>query len=262
MLSRMPGLVVRVACIALFVFVLSPLAASAQVPDEFTNLKLLAGDVEKPKLVAIMRDWASGLGVRCAYCHVGPDNLQGMDFASDEKATKRTARKMLEMSFQINRTLLAELPTVSEDERQRAQVVSCYTCHRGQPRPPRNILVELSGTYHEGGVEAATTQYRELREEHYGRGRYDFGKGIVQLANRLMEGGKLDDAITALRVGLEDDPESADLHATLGLAHLRAGRLDEAEASLKRALELDPENGTAQWGMSQLEKAKASPEGE
>ena len=106
--------------------------SSAQVPDEFTNLRLLDPDIEKERLVDTMRDWAIGLDVRCNHCHVGPANLEGMDFASDDKPEKRTARKMLEMSRVINRELLKDLP-VAEDRR--SMIVSCYTCHRGAPKP-------------------------------------------------------------------------------------------------------------------------------
>ncbi len=111
------------------------IAASAQIPDQFTNLKLLDPEISKAQLVGTMRDWAQGIGQRCNYCHVGPDNLEGMDFASDEKPTKRTARKMLVMARVINRELLADLPTV---EGRRHMVVSCYVCHQGNERPPRN----------------------------------------------------------------------------------------------------------------------------
>ena len=240
--------------------------ATAQIPDEFTNLKLLDENIAKGELVATMRDWAGGLGVRCTHCHVGPDNLQDMDFATDEKPTKRAARRMLEMSRQINGSALAELPTVAEDGRERAQVVSCYTCHRGQPTPPRNLLQELSAAYRDGGIEAASAAYRELRAEHYGRGRYDFEKGPVQLATRLGEAQKTEDALSAIRLGLEFAPDSADLHATLGVTQLRAGRTDDAEKSLRRALELDPENATARWGMSRMEaleeRARSREEGD
>lgn len=110
-------------------------AGIAQIPDSFTNLQLLDPDIDKNQLVATMRNWADGIGARCNYCHMGPDDLVGMDFASDEKATKRTARKMLEMSRVINRELLADLPTA---EGRRHRVASCYTCHRGEAKP-KNI---------------------------------------------------------------------------------------------------------------------------
>ena len=94
-----------------------PAAAPAQIPDEFTNLELLDPEISKSDLIGTMRNWANGLGVRCNHCHVGPDNLQGMDFATDEKAAKRTARRMLVMSRGINGDLLADLPTVDEGTR-------------------------------------------------------------------------------------------------------------------------------------------------
>lgn len=111
-----------------------------QIPDEFHNLQLLDPEVEKNQLVGIMKDWANGLGVRCNHCHVGPEDLQGMDFASDEKPEKRTARKMLEMSRVINRQLMKELPIA---EGRRSMVVSCFTCHRALPRP-KNIPPRLN----------------------------------------------------------------------------------------------------------------------
>jgi hypothetical protein len=54
----------------------------------------------------------------------------------NEKPTKRTARKMLEMARVINRELLGDLPTV---EGRRHMGVSCYVCHQGKKRPPRNV---------------------------------------------------------------------------------------------------------------------------
>ena len=249
----------RLLAIAVLTLLLAnaPLPVQAQIPDEFTNLKLLDPEISKGDLVDIMRNWATGLGVRCAHCHVGPDNLQGMDFATDEKAAKRTARQMLEMSRTLNRELLDELPTVVAEDRSRSQVVSCYTCHRGEARPPRQLVRVLSSAYDEGGVAAASERYRELRAEHYGRGRYDFGKGLLQLATQLMESGHNEDAIAIVQLGLEFEPESADLHATLGHCQLGTGDVEAAETSLQRALEIDPGNGTARWGMSRLNALKA-----
>lgn len=236
--------------------VCAPTLAPAQIPDTFTNLQLLDPQISKGDLVSTMRAWATGLGVRCAYCHVGPDNLQGMDFATDEKAEKKTARRMLELSRKLNRELLKDLPTVVAEERSRSQVVSCYTCHRGEALPPRQLSHVLGAAYEEAGVEGASVKYREMRAEHFGRGRYDFGKGLLQLANSLVESGESADAITIIRVGLEYEPDSADLYATMGHAQLGAGDLDSAEESLQRALELDPGNGTARWGLSRLEAVK------
>ena len=179
--------------------------ALAQIPTEFTNLQLLSAEIDRGQLVATMRDWAGGLGVRCNYCHVGSDNLVGANFASDDKPTKRTARAMLTMARSINRELLADLPTVENG--QRHQVVSCYTCHRGVAKPPQNIGVALGAIYGAGGIDAATAEYRRLRDEHFARGRYDLSEsGLVGLAQTLVELGIPADAVPLLRMGLEFYP--------------------------------------------------------
>jgi len=59
------------------------------VPDEFTNLQIFPKDVGKRELISTMRRFADALGVRCNYCHAGPDNLEGTDFAADKLETKR-----------------------------------------------------------------------------------------------------------------------------------------------------------------------------
>ena len=78
--------------------------AVAQIPDEFTNLKVLPEDIDKRELMGIMRGFAGSLGVRCIHCHVGDDprNLDTVDFVSDDREPKRVARAMLQMVDEIN----------------------------------------------------------------------------------------------------------------------------------------------------------------
>jgi hypothetical protein len=232
--------------------------AQGQIPDEFTNLKLLDPEISKGELIGTMRDWATGLGVRCNHCHVGPDNLIGMDFASDEKPTKRAARRMLVMARSINGELLGDLPTVEEGATH--QVVSCYTCHRGQSKPPRNIVVALGGIAATEGVDAALEHYDSLRSEHFGAGVYDFSESALSgAAGYLMEAGRPEDAVKALEKNLEYYPESADIHAMIGMVQLQSGDAVAARAALDRALALDPENRMAGRAMQMLQ---ASPPAE
>ena len=252
----------RLVIAAVFLPCLAALVASpgmGQVPDEFTNLELLDPEISRGELVSTMRDWATGLGVRCNHCHVGPDNLVGADFASDEKATKRTARRMLEMARTINGDLLANLPVV--DEGQRHQVVSCYTCHRGQAKPPRNIVVELGDTMAGEGIDAALVRYDELRSEHYGAGVYDFSEAALGgAAGNLAQAGLSEDAIKVLEKSLEHYPESANTQAMIGMVHLQGGDLGAARPALERALAIDPENRMARQAMQMLEAAPPAAE--
>ena len=78
------------------------------------NLKILKPD----ELMPAMRSFTTGLGVRCDFCHA-----QG-DFASDEKRPKLTARRMIEMTRDINQT--------NFHGRER---VTCYACHHGEQEP-------------------------------------------------------------------------------------------------------------------------------
>ena len=106
--------------------------ASAQVPDKFTNLKILPKDITKQQLVETMKGFALGLGVRCSTCHVGEEGrpLSTYDFASDEKRTKQNARIMLAMVHDINANKVSQLKL-----EQPPITVTCYTCHRGQKQP-------------------------------------------------------------------------------------------------------------------------------
>lgn len=252
----------RATLVSLGLVLLVPAAepAGAQIPDEFTNLKLLDKEIGKRELVGVMRDWAGGLGVRCNHCHVGPDNLEGMDFATDEKETKRAARVMLEMSRAINRQYVGSWE--EGEEGQNHQTVSCFTCHRGQPKPPRKLTWLLGETAMSAGVDAAMTQYKELKAEHYGGGVYDFREQVFgELAQMAFERGMIDAAVQILRSSLEIYPDSADLHAFLGMGLMQSGDAEGAAGKFDEALEMDPDNGAAKRGKMMLERMKQQPEG-
>src|SRR6201993_3211481 len=102
-------------------------------PDSFTNLKVLPKTIGKQELIATMRGFALGLGVRCTYCHVGREGapLDSLKFASDDKRTKRVARVMIDMVKHINGEHLADVPERPEPH----VMVKCETCHRGVARP-------------------------------------------------------------------------------------------------------------------------------
>ncbi len=87
----------------------------------FQNVKVL-GDLgvgEFTRLMLAMTAWVSPQQ-GCTYCHAG-DNM-----ASDALYTKVVARRMLEMTRQINTGYKSHVADTG---------VTCYTCHRGQPVP-------------------------------------------------------------------------------------------------------------------------------
>jgi outer membrane lipoprotein-sorting protein len=101
--------------------------ATTEKPAEKTieqaekNIKVLNG-IPQSQLIPMMNLMAASLGVRCNYCHV--NNAGQWDFASDEKKEKGTAREMIAMTMNINKTQFKGRTEVA-----------CYTCHKGRSSP-------------------------------------------------------------------------------------------------------------------------------
>lgn len=83
----------------------------------FKNVQVLK-DVPSDQLIPSMQFITSSLGVQCSYCHV--ENA----FDKDDKKTKVTARKMMRMMLDIDAANF-----------EGKQMVTCNTCHRGNPKP-------------------------------------------------------------------------------------------------------------------------------
>ena len=89
--------------------------------DVYKNVQVLT-DLNVTEFVRQMTNQAAWVAPteQCAYCH----NLN--DFASDEKYTKVVARRMLQMTRDININWQKHILQTG---------VTCYTCHRGKPVP-------------------------------------------------------------------------------------------------------------------------------
>lgn len=92
-----------------------------------TNLKILPKDIARPALTAMMRGFAASLGVECKHCHVDDMAMR----ASDENPKKDIARKMIQMTMDLNTQLNAIGTPAAPD----APKVTCFTCHRGAIKP-------------------------------------------------------------------------------------------------------------------------------
>jgi hypothetical protein len=123
-------LLTAVVAVFAFAFTSAAFRASEQLPQKFTNLSVLPKDIAARDLVDIMKQFCFDLDVRCEHCHQGEGNdLSKFDFASDARPAKATARVMLRMVAAINDDHLKRLAATPESK------VTCYTCHRGAPKP-------------------------------------------------------------------------------------------------------------------------------
>jgi tetratricopeptide (TPR) repeat protein len=229
---------------------LTPRAVSAQIPDKFTNLKVLPTDISRADLTATMRGFTEALGVRCSACHVGEEGqpLSEYDFASDDKEMKLKARVMLRMVKAINGEFLANLP----DRHEPNVSVTCITCHGGARRPePIDDIVEQAIA--SDGLDSAVARYRELRARYYGSRAYDFTEQpLIAVARKLSQDDRAADAMRVLELNLEFLPESAGTYVAMGQLHERAGEKDKAIEAYTKALEIQPRNRMAQQRLREL----------
>lgn len=93
------------------------------------TIKVLKG-LTVPEFDAEMKAFVAALGVNCGYCHVRGN------FASDENPHKLTARRMIEMTQQIDRQFFPDFQPGYDESR--LGKVTCFTCHQGglQPKTP------------------------------------------------------------------------------------------------------------------------------
>jgi tetratricopeptide (TPR) repeat protein len=242
-------------------------SAAAQVPDKFTNLQVLPKDTPKPELVSMMRGFAFALDVRCNYCHAQKSDGKGMDFASDEKETKKTARVMLKMVAAINQDYIAKLPpptalpaegtattppaAAAAPSTATLVKVQCVTCHHGLalPRTLNSILVE---TIEAKGIDAATAQYAELRKEFAGGAQYDFGEtSLNQLTESLIAQKKTKEAVAIMEMSFAaNHPDTVWSYHMLAMAHQANGQDAEALADFRKVFELHPDDD---WAKQQIE---------
>ena len=85
--------------------------------EVYKNLKVLQG-TPSDSFNQAMHLISGQLGVDCEYCHLEKDRV------SDEVKKKDIARDMITMTAEINRRMFKG-----------EQVVTCFTCHRGNPIP-------------------------------------------------------------------------------------------------------------------------------
>lgn len=99
---------------------LDPLPASSRekrAEQEYKNIQMLKG-VPAERLTPIMNHFKSALGVDCTYCHI-----EGQE-ERDDKPMKKVAREMIQLTRDSNKQMGG------------GARVNCFTCHRGQAKPP------------------------------------------------------------------------------------------------------------------------------
>ena len=86
--------------------------------QKFKNIKVL-NDMPADQLGKVMNIFSASLGVNCTFCHVSET-----EFEKDGKKEKEIARKMIAMTFMLNKSYFDN-----------KLEVTCNTCHQGHSHP-------------------------------------------------------------------------------------------------------------------------------
>jgi hypothetical protein len=126
---------ITLTSLTLSIFIIQ--AATQQKPEhdeKAENLKVLSKNISEEELHTLMKEYSKSLGVRCNHCHAQrKDDATKLDFASDEKAEKAIARKMISMTMAINKKYISKFADNSLEQ------IKCVTCHMGNIKPVVNV---------------------------------------------------------------------------------------------------------------------------
>ena len=101
-------------------------SATGQTAGEhYKNIQVLK-DIPADQLLPTMTFFTASLGVECDFCHVRTtvNGRPELEPEKDDKQAKLTARKMIAMTFDINKANFNARPQIT-----------CYSCHRGANEP-------------------------------------------------------------------------------------------------------------------------------
>jgi tetratricopeptide (TPR) repeat protein len=232
---------------------LTALSAGAQIPEKFINLQYYPKTISRQELVGNMRGFSFSLRVRCEFCHAAPDSSKPdqLDFASDEKATKKTARAMLRMVGDINQEYIAKMGRTAPVR------VECVTCHH-QLSIPKSMNALLAETIEKKDVQAAIALYRDLRKKYLADGMYDFGETSLNiLTESLLKQEKAREAAVIMELNVEvNTPPSGWAYSLLAMSHAANKEVEKAKADYRKILELNPQDDWAKKQLAQLDANK------
>jgi tetratricopeptide (TPR) repeat protein len=119
-----------------------------------------------------------------------------------------------------------------------------------KPEPP--LAERMFGEFAKGRAETAVELYRRFKAEpvHLYA---DTERPINSLGYRLLNEGKIKEAISVFRLNVESYPASPNVYDSLADAYLAAGDKKAALESYRKELELDPANGNAADAIRRLE---------
>jgi tetratricopeptide (TPR) repeat protein len=118
--------------------------------------------------------------------------------------------------------------------------------------PKQSIAAVVEKTISEKGIAAAVVEYRELKAKQSAA--YDFAEQELNaLGYRLMNTGKLNEALEIFKLNVEAYPQAFNTYDSLAEAYMKMEQRELAIQNYKKSLELDPKNTNAAEMLKRLE---------
>jgi tetratricopeptide (TPR) repeat protein len=128
----------------------------------------------------------------------------------------------------------------------------------GQPYdPPKmSIAAVVEKTITEKGIDGAVAEYRELKTKQSAT--YDFSEPqLNSLGYRLMQTGKLKEAVEIFKLNVEAYPQAFNPYDSLAEAYMNLNERELAIKNYKKSVELNPKNTGAIENLKKLENPAA-----
>ena len=144
----------------------------APATSEYQNVKVLTdlSAEQLTRLMLAMTEWVAP-DQGCSYCHA-----DGEDLSSDKLYTKVVARRMLQMTRDVNSHWKNHVAETG---------VTCYTCHRGRPVPSYIWFNNPGPPHPEGVVGAPVGKNRPSPEAGFSALPYDPLTPFLEYANEI-----------------------------------------------------------------------------
>ena len=141
----------------------------------------------------------------------------------------------------VDLTRMALADTVEIELNVQAEQINFERINFGAQPGKKSLGSTLFETYSTRGLGAVTAQYALLKRDSAAV--YSVGEGQVNtLAYKIMQQGRIDDAIVLFKLNADAFPQSGNVYDSLGEAYLRKGDRANALANYQKALALDPQN--------------------
>ncbi len=121
--------------------------------------------------------------------------------------------------------------------------------------PQKSLNAILMEALTEGGVTLAIKRFREFKAQPINR-YADTEEPIIDVAMRLFDEKKNEEAATILQIYSQENPRSVEAYFALGEAYFRSGKKEFAIANFEKALRLNPKSYNIAERLRQLRKSE------